>query len=73
MSTRVGDAETPIIASRDADWFAELEAGVKPDSASAHRHRHEKFCFYKKDYSPVPYGGRAGDRGLADRPATALR
>jgi glutamate--cysteine ligase len=61
MSTRVGDTETPIIASRD-ELVAELEAGGKPASGWRIGTEHEKFCFYKKDYSPVPY---EGERGIA--------
>ena len=63
MSTRVGDAETPIIASRD-ELVAELEAGVKPENAWRIGTEHEKFCFYKKDYSPVPYEGARGISAL---------
>ena len=61
MSTRVGDAETPIIASRD-ELVAELEAGGKPASDWRIGTEHEKFCFYRSDNSPVPY---AGERGIA--------
>jgi glutamate--cysteine ligase len=61
MSTRVGGAETPIIASRD-ELVAELEAGAKRESEWRIGTEHEKFCFYKKDYSPVPY---RGERGIA--------
>jgi len=61
MSTRVGDAETPIIASRD-ELVAELEVGCKSDGDWRIGTEHEKFCFYKKDFSPVPY---AGERGIA--------
>jgi glutamate--cysteine ligase len=61
MSTRVGDAQTPIIASRD-ELVAELEAGCKPESDWRIGTEHEKFCFYRADNSPVPYGG---ERGIA--------
>jgi len=61
MSTRVGDADTPFIDSRD-ELVAELEAGVKPDSDWRIGTEHEKFCFYEKDDSPVPY---EGERGIA--------
>ena len=63
MSTRVGDAETPVIASRD-ELVAELEAGVKPASDWRIGTEHEKFCFYKKGYSPVPYEGGRGISAL---------
>ena len=49
--------ETPI-ASRDelVDWFA---VGCKPASEYRLGTEHEKFPFYIKDHSPVPYEGRA--------------
>jgi glutamate--cysteine ligase len=61
MSTRVDGPASPIIESRD-ELVAYLEAGSKPQGEWRIGTEHEKFPFYRRDNSPVPY---AGARGIA--------
>lgn len=55
---------TPV-EGRDAlvAWF---EQGCKPDSAFRIGTEHEKFPFYTRDLSPVPYDGDKGIRALLE-------
>jgi glutamate--cysteine ligase len=57
--------DTTPLSTRDAlvDY---LEAGCKPDSAFRVGTEHEKFGFYTKDLSPVPYAGTQGIRALLE-------
>ena len=63
MARDVTDA-TPI-ESRDelVAWF---EKGLKPNADYRIGTEHEKFPFYKKDLTPVPYDGRRGIRALLE-------
>lgn len=66
MSTRVDGPLSPIIESRD-ELVVYLEAGCKPPSEWRIGTEHEKFAFYRRDNTPVPY---AGERGIATLLAT---
>jgi glutamate--cysteine ligase len=66
MSTRVDGPESPVVGSRD-ELVAYLEAGSKPKGAWRIGTEHEKFGFYRQDYSPVPYAGECGIRALLER------
>jgi len=70
MSTRVDGPSSPVIESRD-ELVAYLEKGCKPRDAWRIGTEHEKFAFYQKDNSPVPYDGDRGIgallKGLQDR------
>jgi glutamate--cysteine ligase len=53
---------TPIESKEELiGWIA---AGEKPESAFRLGTEHEKFPFYSDDFSPVPYEGRAGRKGV---------
>ncbi|ODA67226.1 Glutamate--cysteine ligase GshA [Methyloligella halotolerans] len=60
MSTRVDGPASPTIESRD-ELVADLEKGCKPPETWRIGTEHEKFAFYQKDHTPVPY---EGDRGI---------
>jgi glutamate--cysteine ligase len=65
MSTRVSGPDSPVITSRD-ELVAYLEAGSKPESDWRIGTEHEKFAFYRENYSPVPYAGERGIRALLE-------
>jgi len=65
MSTRVSGPESPAISSRD-ELVAYLEAGAKPSGEWRIGTEHEKFCFYRRGYGPVPYDGERGIRMLLE-------
>ncbi len=56
--------DTPL--SGRAALIEALSSGCKPKSAWRIGTEHEKFGFYSKDYSPVPYEGKNGVRALLD-------
>lgn len=56
-------SDTHPIASKD-DLIAWIAAGEKPASAFRIGTEHEKFPFYRGDFAPVPYEGRAGAGGI---------
>jgi glutamate--cysteine ligase len=64
LMARDATDSTPI-SSRD-ELIAYLEAGCKPASAFRVGTEHEKFPFYIKDLSPVPYEGPQGIRSILD-------
>jgi glutamate--cysteine ligase len=59
MSTKLDAPASPVIASRD-ELVAYLEAGSKPESQWRIGTEHEKFGFYREDFTPVPYEGERG-------------
>jgi len=61
---------TPV-EGRDqlVSWF---EAGAKPEAEWRIGTEHEKFGFYRKDCSPVPYEGENGIRALLEGMRAAL-
>ena len=58
-------SDTTPISSR-AELIGWFEAGNKPVSAYRIGTEHEKFPFYKKDLSPVPYDNGRGIRALLE-------
>jgi glutamate--cysteine ligase len=65
MSTRQDGGQSPIVSSRD-DLVGWIAAGAKPAAKSLIGTEHEKFPFYRKDLSPVPYAGPSGIRALME-------
>ena len=65
MSTREAGQQSAPIRGRDdlAEW---LSVGCKPPAEWRIGTENEKFPFYRKDLSPVPYGGDAGIRALLE-------
>jgi glutamate--cysteine ligase len=57
--------DTTPLTTRDA-LVGYLEAGCKPESAFRVGTEHEKFGFYTKDLSPVPYEGTQGIRTILE-------
>ncbi|CAH1654903.1 Glutamate--cysteine ligase [Hyphomicrobiales bacterium] len=61
MARDVSDS-TPIASKSELiSWIA---AGEKPEFAFRIGTEHEKFPFYRADFAPVPYEGRAGAGGI---------
>ena len=61
---------TPISGARE---LAEhLESGCKPEDGFRLGTEHEKFPFYKADFSPVPYEGPRGIEALLTGMETML-
>ena len=65
MSTRVTGPQGPTIESRD-ELVAYLEAGCKPPADWRIGTEHEKFGFYRRGHTPVPYDGERGIRALLE-------
>ena len=65
MSTRVAGPQGPTIESRD-ELVAYLEAGSKPVDEWRIGTEHEKFGFYRRGHTPVPYDGERGIRALLE-------
>ena len=65
MSTRVAGPQGPTIESRD-ELVAYLEAGSKPIGEWRIGTEHEKFGFYRRGHTPVPYDGDRGIRALLE-------
>jgi glutamate--cysteine ligase len=65
MSTRVAGPQGPTIESRD-ELVAYLEAGSKPIQDWRIGTEHEKFGFYQRGHTPVPYEGERGIRALLE-------
>src|SRR3974377_1624530 len=65
MSTRVAGPQGPTIESRD-ELVAYLEAGSKPMQDWRIGTEHEKFGFYRRGHTPVPYEGERGIRALLE-------
>jgi len=65
MSTRVAGPQGPTIESRD-ELVAYLEAGSKPMQDWRIGTEHEKFGFYRRSHTPVPYEGERGIRALLE-------
>ncbi|MEL6784012.1 MAG: glutamate-cysteine ligase family protein, partial [Pseudomonadota bacterium] len=56
--------ETPL--TNRSQLLAALEGGCKPKDQWRIGTEHEKFGFYKDDFSPVPYEGDRGIRALLE-------
>ena len=65
MSTRVAGPQGPTIESRD-ELVAYLEAGSKPVGEWRIGTEHEKFGFYRRGHTPVPYDGERGIKALLE-------
>ena len=65
MSTRVAGPQGPTIGSRD-ELIVYLEVGSKPMSDWRIGTEHEKFGFYTRGHTPVPYEGDRGIRALLE-------
>ena len=65
MSTRVAGPQGPTIESRD-ELVAYLEAGSKPVDEWRIGTEHEKFGFYRRGHTPVPYDGERGIKALLE-------
>ena len=65
MSTRVAGPLGPTIESRD-ELVAYLEAGSKPTEDWRIGTEHEKFGFYQRGHTLVPYEGERGIAALLD-------
>mgnify|MGYP006353097801 CR=1 FL=1 len=65
MSTRVARPQGPTIESRD-ELVAYLEAGSKPSDEWRIGTEHEKFGFYRRGQTPVPYDGERGIKALLE-------
>ena len=63
MAENIGDS--PLIESK-ADLIEVLSKGNKPKESWRIGTEHEKFTFYKKDNSPVPYEGKNGIKALLE-------
>lgn len=57
---------TPVLQSAD-ELTAYLEAGCKPPDRWKIGTEHEKFVFYRRDLSPVPYDGPYGIRVILEK------
>ncbi|MCB1517761.1 MAG: glutamate--cysteine ligase [Hyphomicrobiaceae bacterium] len=57
---------SPLIESK-ADLIEVLERGNKPKEDWRIGTEHEKFVFYKNDFSPVPYEGENGIRAILEQ------
>jgi glutamate--cysteine ligase len=60
------DQSDPTPIASKAELINWISAGEKPESAYRLGTEHEKFPFYLKDHSPVPYEGNRGIRALLD-------
>ena len=60
------DQSDPTPISSKAELIDWISAGEKPESAFRLGTEHEKFPFYLKDHTPVPYEGQRGIRALLD-------
>src|SRR5947209_7002304 len=69
MARDVVDGEIVESADALAAWF---EAGCKPEGPFLVGTEHEKIPFYRRDHSPVPYGGDKGIAALLEGMASAL-
>ena len=65
MSTRVARPQGPTIELRD-ELVAYLEAGSKPVDEWRIGTEHEKFGFYRRGQTPVPYDGERGIKALLE-------
>lgn len=63
--------DTSPVEGRD-QLVAWLEAGCKPRQSWRIGTEHEKFGYYTRDYSPVPYEGERGIRALLEGMRSAL-
>jgi glutamate--cysteine ligase len=60
------DTTDDTLVSSIDDLTAHIAAGEKPDSAFRIGTEHEKFVFFSKDKTPVPYFGEASIKTLLD-------
>lgn len=65
MSMATDNGPSAPIESR-ADLIHALAKGCKPKDAWRVGTEHEKFTFYRSDYSPVPYEGENGIRAILE-------